>query len=109
MKISVVPASDYNDKFATVVSGDLPDMFQIRTYVVDIPALLAAKCQDLTPYLSGDAVKEYPNLANIPTDCWKAWTIHNGGIFGIPVPRAQLGQTLFRRDDILAARGLNPD
>ncbi|HKT00169.1 MAG TPA: hypothetical protein VJT31_11615, partial [Rugosimonospora sp.] len=109
LKISVVPASDYNDKFAAIVSGDLPDLFQIRTNVVDVPALLAAKCQDLTPYLSGDAVKEYPNLANIPTSCWQAQCIHDGGIYGLPVPRAQLGQTLFRRDDILAARGLNPD
>jgi putative aldouronate transport system substrate-binding protein len=109
LRISVVPAGDYNDKFATVVAGDLPDLLHVRTSVVDVPALLAAKCQDLTPYLSGDAVREYPFLANIPTAAWQASCIHNGGIYGVPVPRAVLGQTFFRRDDILAAKGLNPD
>ncbi len=109
LKVSVVAASDYSDKFATLVSGDLPDLLHIRTAVVDVPALLAAKCVDLSPYLAGDAIKEYPFLANIPTACWTAQTVHNGGIYGVPVPRATLGQTFFRRDDIIAAKGLNPD
>jgi putative aldouronate transport system substrate-binding protein len=109
LKVSVVAASDYADKFATLVAGDLPELLHIRTQVVDIPALLAAKCQDLSPYLSGDAIKEYPFLASIPTECWTAQSIHNGGIYGIPIPRAKLGQTFFRRDDIIAAKGLNPN
>lgn len=108
LKISVVPSADYNDKFSTVVAGDLPDLLQIRTNVVDIPALLAAKCEDLTPYLSGDAAQEYPFLANIPTASWKASCVHNGGIYGVPVPRGVLGQTFLLRADILAAKGLNP-
>jgi putative aldouronate transport system substrate-binding protein len=109
LRISVVPATDYNDKFAALVAGDLPDLLHVRTSVVDVPALLAAKCQDLTPYLSGDAVKEYPFLANVPTAAWRAAAVHNGAIYGVPVPRALLGQTFFRRDDLIAARGLNPD
>ena len=109
LKMNVVASSDYNDKFATITAGDLPDLLHIRTKVVDIPALLAAKCQDLSAYVGGDAVKEYPFLANIPTNCWKAQTLHNGGIYGIPIPRAPLGQTFLRRDDIIAAKGLNPD
>ncbi len=109
LKVNVVASSDYTNKFATLVSGDLPDLLHIRTNAVDIPALLAAKCQDLSPYLAGDAVKEYPFLANIPTECWQSQCIHNGGIYGIPIPRAKLGQTFFRRDDIIAAKGLNPD
>jgi len=43
------------------------------------------ECADLTPYFSGDAVKEYPNLANFPTLAWKQ-VIYNNAIYGVPVP-----------------------
>ncbi len=110
MKISVVPSSDYSQKFAAMVAGDeLPDLLHVRTSVVDIPALMKAKFQDLTPFLGGDAVKEYPFLANLPTATWKVSTIHNGAIYGIPIPRAKQGNLMFRRDDIIAAKSLNPD
>ncbi|WP_117214341.1 extracellular solute-binding protein [Allorhizocola rhizosphaerae] len=109
MKISVVPANDYSQKFAALVAGDeLPDLMHVRTNVVDIPALMKAKFQDLTPFLSGDAVKEYPFLANIKEIFWKQ-CIHNGAIYGIPIPRAVQGGLMFRRDDLIAAKGLNPD
>ena len=36
-------------------------------------------------YLSGDAVKDYPNLAAIPTRAWKT-TIFDAKIYGVPVP-----------------------
>ncbi|HEX6685176.1 MAG TPA: extracellular solute-binding protein [Candidatus Limnocylindrales bacterium] len=109
LKITVVPSSDYIQKFATLVAGDdLPDLMHIRTPAIDIPAFLRAKCQDLTPLLSGDAVKEYPLLANIKAAFWKQ-CIHNGAIYGIPIPRAVQGLLMFRRDDLVAARGLDPD
>jgi putative aldouronate transport system substrate-binding protein len=109
LKVNVVASSDYADKFATIVAGDLPDLLHVRTSVVDVPALLAAKCQNLTPFLGGDAVKDYPYLASIPAECWKAQSIHDGGIYGVPIPRAKLGQTFFRRDDLIAAKHLDPN
>jgi putative aldouronate transport system substrate-binding protein len=109
LKVNVVPSGDYPTKFAALSAGDLPDLLHVRTNVVDVPGLLAAKCQDLSPYLSGDAIKEYPFLANIPTAGWKVQCVHNGGIYGVPVPRATLGTTFFRRDDLIAAKGLDPD
>ena len=51
------------------------------------PELLRAKFADLTEHLSGDAVKEYPFLANLPTESWRT-CVFNGGIYGLPVPRA---------------------
>ena len=38
--------------------------------VEGLPQFLKAVAADLTPYLSGDAVRDYPNLANLPTSTW---------------------------------------
>jgi len=76
--------------------------------IANLPAWLKSKCQDLTPYLSGDAVKEYPFLANLPTASWKDCR-YNGGIYGLPTPRGIGGTLMFRRDDIIKQLGLNPD
>ena len=46
---------------------------------------LGSSCADLTPYLSGDAIKEYPNLASFATLCWKH-VVFNNAIYGVPVP-----------------------
>jgi putative aldouronate transport system substrate-binding protein len=109
LDLSLTPAGDYADKFATIVAGgDLPDFLQVTGSVPAPPVLLTSKCQDLTEFLSGEAVKEYPNLANIPEAMWRM-AVRAGGIYGLPVPRAQMGSMLFRRDDIIAGKGLNSD
>jgi putative aldouronate transport system substrate-binding protein len=109
LKLTISPASDYTARFATTVAGgDLPDLFQVHNLPAHLPALLSAKCQDLTKYLSGDAVFDYPFLANLPTQGWKS-CVFNGGIYGIPIPRSILGALMFRRNDILNAKGLDPN
>ena len=45
---------------------------------------------NLSEHLSGDAIQEYPNLANIPTLTWKS-SVYNGGIYGMPIPRGAIG------------------
>ncbi|HEY0803776.1 MAG TPA: extracellular solute-binding protein, partial [Pseudonocardiaceae bacterium] len=55
-----------------------------------------------------DAVKEYPFLANLPTDAWKQCRF-NGGIYGVPVPRGVGGTLMFRRDDLFAQLDVNPN
>jgi putative aldouronate transport system substrate-binding protein len=103
----ITPTSDYSAKLATLVAGkDLPDFVQIAGAVPELPAMLAATCEDLTPHLSGDAIKDYPFLANIPTASWHS-TVYNGGLYGIPVPRGVIGRPLYARADLLAARGLS--
>jgi putative aldouronate transport system substrate-binding protein len=105
----ITPTADYPSKLATLVAGnDLPDLVQIAGAVPQLPALLAAKFEDLTPYLSGDNVKDYPFLANIPTESWKT-AVYGGGIYGIPVPRGVIGRPLFVRNDLLAAKGLSTE
>jgi maltose-binding protein MalE len=89
LKISVQPQADYATvKLPTLIAGnELPDILYIATNSVipQLPTFLKSKCTDLTPYLSGDAVKDYPNLANFPALSWKQ-VIYNNAIYGVPVP-----------------------
>lgn len=108
INFTMVPDAEYADKFSVIMAGDdLPDIALIPGGAPRRPELLAAKFQDLTEYLSGDAAKEFPYLANIPTDAWKA-TLYNGGIFGLPMPRAVTGNATFTRNDLIEKRGLDP-
>ena len=71
-----------------------------QNYIPNLPSFLQAQCADLTPYIGGDAVKDYPNLANIPTPCW-AETVFNGAIYAVPVPRAPFLNAFLVRQDLV--------
>jgi putative aldouronate transport system substrate-binding protein len=80
--------ADLAPKFGTLVAGnELPDVIAtlVRQDIPLTPELFAAKAADLTPYVSGDAIKEYPNLAALPTRSWKSMVFDNK-IYGVPVP-----------------------
>ena len=89
LKINVQPQADYATvKLPTLIAGnELPDILYIATNSVipQFPTFLKSKCADLTPHLSGDAVKDYPNLANFAPISWKQ-VIYNNAIYGVPVP-----------------------
>src|SRR5690606_15649670 len=71
LDINLTPAGEYDAKFATSVAGDqLPDMFYIGG-MASLPQFMTSKAADLTEYLSGDNILNYPGLANIPTDSWR--------------------------------------
>lgn len=82
-----LPAQNYAQTVATrLAGGDLPDILWAEWTAT--PAVLQGIQQgafaDLTPYLSGDAVLEFPNLAKLPTYAWqnsalmnKLWIIPN--------------------------------
>lgn len=111
LDMQLVPSTSYNDKLSVLIAGsNLPDLVQVYASPPppNLPAILAARFQDLTEFLGGDAVKEYPLLANIPTVQWKANTVYNGALYGVPVPRSVMGDVFYYRADILAAKGLNP-
>ena len=86
----------------TIAGGDLPDTIynSPSKYIPSLPAFLQAQCADLTPYIGGDAVKDYPNLANIPTPCW-AETVVNDAIYAVPVPRAPFLNAFLVRQDLV--------
>jgi putative aldouronate transport system substrate-binding protein len=86
----------------TIAGGDLPDTIYNtpQKYIPNLPSFLQAQCADLTPYLGGDAVKDYPNLANLPTPCW-AETVFNGALYAVPVPRAPFLNAFLVRQDLV--------
>lgn len=106
LKLQMVPADDYPQKFATTIaSNDLPDVMQM-TIVPNFPALLERRFARLDDFLAGEAIRDYPNLANLPTHTWSA-AIYNGGIYGIPIPRGLIGSYNFIRQDLFEAAGLS--
>jgi len=109
LDMQVVPGANYSDKLNVIVAGSsLPDLTMISGIPPNLPALLEAEFQDMTEFLGGDAVKEYPLLANIPTVYWKTSAVYNGALYGIPIPRSIMGDVFYYRADVLDAKGLNP-
>ncbi|UFU03119.1 substrate-binding domain-containing protein [Ruania suaedae] len=108
---TLTPSPDYPSKFATMTAGDeLPDLF---TIVVDQTAaldqLLAAKAADLTDHLAGDAILDYPFLANLPTISWQE-TIFGGRIRAIPIVRGYMTSLMmYSRKDLLAEQGITEE
>ncbi|MEU8623469.1 extracellular solute-binding protein [Streptomyces sp. NPDC048669] len=106
--ITAVPADDYGTKFSTMIASDsLPDLFMYPEVggVDNKAAFLRAKCADLTPYLAGDKVKDYPNLAAIPQGAWQS-AIFGGMLYGIPIARTGTGGAGFYRHDLFEEIGI---
>lgn len=72
----------YPAQFATILAGgSLPELMWIPPTqgIPNVGQMLEAKFTDLTTYLSGDAVLEYPNLAALRPDSWRTAVV-NGKI-----------------------------
>jgi putative aldouronate transport system substrate-binding protein len=86
---------------AIMASGDLPDVFVWYGGLNGTPNLaqfLQQSMADLTPYLAGDAVKDYSNLAALPTYAWRnAGCSYNGKLYMWPTSRYR-PQNLVLRD-----------
>jgi putative aldouronate transport system substrate-binding protein len=108
LKLNIVPFSDYAfGKFQTIVAGnDLPDLMYVPIggAIPELGAFLEAKCADITPYVGGDGVRDFPNLANLSTLSWKG-VVYNGKMFGVPVPSSFFYWGMWQRPDLLAAVG----
>ena len=110
MNMNIITGSDYRLKFPTIMSGDdLPDIMHIffgYSLAPNLPDFFKAKCADLTQYLSGDAAKDYPYLAAIPTAAWKnSISAVNGALYLIPIHRpmfsiAPQGGNFFKNIDM---------
>jgi len=90
LKLDITTITDYNTKFNTLVAGtNLPDVFWVGQ-TPNLVDFLQRTAADLTPFLAGDAVKNYPNLANLLTNTWKG-TVFGGAIMGLPSPLGAMG------------------
>ena len=102
---NTVSQADFQAKFAALMAGqDLPDIVLVRDATPNIAQILQTQAADLTPYLGGDAVKDYPNLAAIPTFSWKNnGGVQNGHLYLIPIHRYAPGYTLYRNSEVYDA------
>jgi putative aldouronate transport system substrate-binding protein len=107
LKLVLVPSATFQQKMATLQAGnDLPDMMLAGFGNVPQQAnFVQAKCQDLSEYLSGDNIKKYPNLANIPRYAWQGMGRIGGRIYGVPVIRPRSGNILMANQTLLKAVG----
>jgi putative aldouronate transport system substrate-binding protein len=105
VNFSSVSQADFQAKFAALMAGnDLPDIALVRDMTPNLSAALQTQAADLTPYLGGDAAKDYPNLAAIPTFAWKnCGAVQNGHLYMIPIERYAPGYTLYRNSEIYDA------
>ncbi|MFF9281155.1 extracellular solute-binding protein [Streptomyces griseosporeus] len=98
----------YDQKLGAVLaSSDVPDVVVVPGWNMGgkIPSAIIGKFADLGPYLSGDAVKEYPNLAAIPTDAWQR-SLFGGKLRGLPMPAPSAPSIVpLYRQDIFAKEG----
>ncbi len=84
---TLVPVDNYGTKFATqVAGGDIPDIIWLSGLATTYPQLIQQGAfTDLTSYLTGNAIKEYPNLAKLPSSAWPG-AKQEGKIYGAPWP-----------------------
>ncbi len=95
------PADGYPQRLATILAGgDIPDLTFL--YFEQVPdqykVIQQGAYADLTEYLSGDGLKQFPNLALFPDYLWKNART-NGKLYGAPRALLQVGaQAHWRKD-----------
>ncbi|WP_211769555.1 ABC transporter substrate-binding protein [Kutzneria sp. CA-103260] len=106
--------NNYNTIIPTMTAArQLPDWVNLPSWWnpnFNVGELAGTQLADLTPYLSGDNIKKYPNLASIPTAAWRAgaW---GDKLYGIPSFSSgfTIAGTVFFRRDLFDAKGITAD
>ena len=99
---TLVPLSSYAEKIAVVVaSGDIPDLRLVRPNMApDLNKVLQQGAfADLTSYVTGAALNDYPNLAKYRDDTWK-YAKTKDKLYGLPFQNYRFGSNMlmYRRD-----------
>jgi putative aldouronate transport system substrate-binding protein len=102
-QMTQMAGADYPLRMATMMAGnDIPDIIHLYFGITGpwVPPgtseFVKAKCQDLTQFLAGDAIKDYPNLAAIPTYAWtNSSCVIDGALYSWPIHRYLGGLTYF--------------
>ncbi len=101
--------NDYRDKQAAVFASpdDVADWVSVFGW--NPPArfdqAVESVFQDLTPFIGGDKISKWKNLANLPTAAWQ-FGVFKGKLYGIPVPGEIVTDAIFYRGDIFEELGL---
>ncbi|MBO0781485.1 MAG: extracellular solute-binding protein, partial [Ktedonobacteraceae bacterium] len=89
-----VVSDDYDTKAALQLQSGTPvDLFYISGGPIYNQAMQQGAFNDLTPYLTGNALKDYPNLARIAPAAWEN-SKYQGKIYGVPRSRTELPNVL---------------
>lgn len=109
LKVVVVPDAEYGQKMTTLMASgdDLPDIIMFSNLALPRSAeFIQARCADISDLVGGDAVKQFPNLANIPPYAWRGMGRINGRIYGVPLERPAPGNSLFVNRTALTQAGV---
>lgn len=91
----LVPFASYGERAAAeIASGELPDFFYLNPGQTSTPLqrfVLEGAFLDITDYVTGDNLQQYPNLASFPDYMWET-AMMNGRIFGVPTPDRRPGR-----------------
>lgn len=99
---------DYVSKVQTLIAGnDLPDVMALPL-LPQMDQVLESKFLDITEYVAGDAIAEYPMLAAFPTPTWQAASYH-GSIYGLTRSFVPITFRLEARTDTLEQLGVTPE
>lgn len=96
-----------------IAANKLPDWLAVPGWLnsqFNTGGLVGTRLADLTTYLGGEAILEYPNLAALPSGAWQCG-IWNNRLYGIPTNADSLGfaGALYHRKDLLDAKGITPN
>ena len=90
----ITPQPDYGNKSAALIAGgSLPELFYLNPGQNAAPqykAMDQGAFLDLTPYVTGDALKEYKNLATFPDYMWNNVKFKSK-VYGVPKPLQRNG------------------
>ncbi len=99
---NLIPFASYGEKVAAILAGgDLPDLFYVlltSSAATLYGAIDQGAFADLTDILGSDKIKDYPNLAAMPSYLWDN-VKYNGKIYGVPKPVLVNNDPTFYRKD----------
>ncbi len=109
-RFNITDGNSYNEKLQAVLASprNIPDFVTVQSSGIPnrFEDALEANFQDLTPFLAGDAVAKYPNLAALPTEMWSC-CVFNGKLYGLPYASDMIGSTVYYRNDIVEDLGVS--
>lgn len=101
LQMAFAPSDTYEEQLATLTAGgELLDLMYLDLSAAPAHAetIQQGAYTDLTPYVSGDALANYPNLARLPDFMWTNSAI-DGKNWGVPRSSFTVGSWISLRQD----------
>ncbi len=110
VRFNIVDGGQYLDKLGPLLAaGNVPELTVMMGWMTSNLTRFNQAAdklfEDLTPYLAGDKVKDFPMLANLPTRAW-AYGVWNNQLKAVPYPGTGIPWALFYRKDLFDQYGV---